>query len=88
MWEQIHAFFDVASAVCTAVAVVIGLYIKNELGKLKDELLDGQSDLKEAMLAHGGKCDAERAELFRTANRLEGSGGSRRGRDYFNDRST
>lgn len=71
MWENLHSFFDVASAVCTVVAVVIGLYIKNELFKMKDELLEGQAELQRDMLEHGGKCDAERAELFRTTTRIE-----------------
>jgi hypothetical protein len=88
MWDQIHIFFDVASAVGTVIVTVLSFYIRAKFLEMKDEVMDGQQELLKAILAHGGKCDAERAELFRTTNRIEGSGGTRRGREYFNDRNT
>lgn len=88
MWEQIHIFFDIASAVGTVVVSGLTLYIRSKFLEMKDEVMDGQKELMTAILSHGGKCDAERAELFRTTNRIEGGGSGRTGRDYFNDKRT
>lgn len=71
MWDQIHIFFDVASAMGTIVISVLTLYIRSKFLEMKDEVMDGQRELKDIILAHGGKCDAERAELFRTTTRIE-----------------
>ena len=71
MWEQIHIFFDVTSAVGTIVISILTLYIRSKFLEMKDEIMESQAELLKALLNHGGKCDAERAELFRTTQRIE-----------------
>ena len=67
VWEQIHIFFDIASAVGAGAFFVIGLLIKLQIAGMRNSLEKSIAELKEDFLVHGGKCDAERAELFRQA---------------------
>lgn len=87
MWEQIHIFFDIASAIGAVIIPLVGLFVRAKFFEMKEEIMDGQRELMKTILEHGGKCDAERAELFRTASRIETASGQR-GRDYFNDKRT